>query len=476
LLRLEEWGINLKRNSLKNKIWIYFTFFSIFILTGLWLFQVIFLNTYYEYQKSKELTTIANKVSAAYSSNDFESTLDEIAYRNDVCIEVTSGEILKYSSMNLSKGCLSNQTESYSYEKTFIESGLTKKKYSVINKKFNNKTLVYAMKLENDVYIFINVSLEPLGSTTKILASQLIYVTIIVLLISFLVAYFVSKKISSPITKLKDAASQMSKGNYDVVFETDSDIEELDELANTLNQAREELSKTEELRREFLANVSHDLKTPLTMIKAYAEMVRDLTYNNKEKREDNLNTIIDETERLNVLVGDLLELSKIQSNVDTLKLETIDLNELIFNILGKFKYLEEKEGYKFIYKDNGTMLVEAEKHKLEQVIYNLVGNAVNYVGSDKEVIIDIKYINDAYKVCIIDHGKGIAKEEINFIWDKYYRVDKTHKRNNYGTGLGLSIVKSILLKHNYEYGVTSKKGKGSTFYFIIPKKNISRKS
>ncbi len=459
----------MKPSNLKNKIWIYFTFFSVFILAGLWLFQVIFFNAYYEYQKTVQLTRIADKIEASYNTNTFESVLDEMAFKNDVCIEVISGELLRYSSMSLSKGCLDNSAEAYTYKKTFTQSGLARKKYAIVNSRFKNKTLIYAMHLEDDVYIFINASIQPLESTTKILATQLVYATIIVLLLSFFLAYFVSKKVSAPIIKLKDAALEMSKGNYKVDFASNSDIKELDDLASTLNQAKEELSKTEQLRREFLANVSHDLKTPLTMIKAYAEMVRDLTYQDAEKRTANLNTIIDETERLNLLVGDLLDLSKIQSDVDSLCLESFDLNTLILNILDKFKYLEETKGYQFLYEGQENQMVFADARKMEQVIYNLIGNAINYVGKDKIVQVSIEEVGDTYKVCITDHGKGIDECELERIWDKYYKVDKTHKRNKYGTGLGLSIVKNILVKHNYEYGVHSKKKEGSTFYFVVPK-------
>lgn len=457
----------MKSNSLRNKIWVYFIFFSVCILTCLWLFQVAFLTSYYEYQKKNELNRIASMVEKSYNSADFESTLDEIVYQNGVCIEILSGDSLKYSSFSVSRGCIDSNSQTTAIKKNFLGSGLSKKRYQIMNNRFHNKTLVYALKLDRELYVFINVSLEPIGSTTKILASQLVYVTFIVLILSFFLAYFVSKKVSAPIVKLKDAASKMSQGDYNVVFETKADIEELDELASTLNKARDELSKTDELRREFLANVSHDLKTPLTMIKAYAEMVRDLTYKDPEKREENLNTIIDETERLNVLVGDILELSKIQSDVETLHIEKFDLHQMILNILNKFKYLEETKGYHFIYKNKKSLWIQADLRKMEQVIYNLIGNAVNYVGKDKKVIIDVIEEKNQYKICFIDHGKGIDQEEIKRIWDKYYKVDKTHQRNILGTGLGLSIVKNILIRHNFEYGVDSIKGEGSTFYFKV---------
>ena len=261
----------------------------------------------------------------------------------------------------------------------------------------------------------------------------------------------------------------MSKGDYDIVFDTDNGIDEINELALTLNQARDELSKTDELRRELLANVSHDLKTPLTMIKAYSEMVRDLTYDDKEKRDSNLNTIIDETDRLALLVNDILELSKIQSNVGELNIDSFDINKMIVSIINKFDYLKERDNYIFEYKENKNIMVYADKQKIEQVIYNLIGNAINYVGKDKKIIIKLINNDKKIKVEITDHGKGIDKEELNLIWDKYYKVDKKYKRNNVGTGLGLSIVKNILISHNSAYGVMSKKNKGTTFYFELNK-------
>ena len=460
----------MQSNSIRGKVWLYFVIFSVAILAGLWLFQVIFLSSYYEFKKTVEITKIGSQISKNYGTDEFEDSLDNMTFKSGVCIEIIDSDLVKYSTNSYTSGCVGekNTVDSLSYKKDFVNSNVAKRKYTIINTKFKNKTLVYALKLDEDTYAFINVSLEPLGSTTNILVSQLIYVTIVILMLSFVIAYFVSKKISAPIIKIKNAANEMSKGNYDVVFETGDDITEINELADTLNKARDELSKTDELRRELLANVSHDLKTPLTMIKAYAEMVRDLTYDNPTKREENLNTIIDETERLNLLVGDILNLSKIQSNVESLKIESFDLNEMINAIISKFKYLSDTNNYKFEYKNKDSIIVEADKVKIEQVIYNLISNAVNYVGKDKKVIINTTILKDTVKVEIIDHGKGIDKEEMNLIWDKYYKVDKTHKRNVIGTGLGLSIVKNILIKHDAPYGVDSIKDEGTTFYFELP--------
>lgn len=457
----------MKQSSLKSKIWIYFSIFSVIILACLWFFQIAFLDTYYEYQKKFQLNRIASKVEKAYSGDNFEDVLDEIAYKNDVCIEITASNGDDYFTGMTSKGCFINSN--FNYKRDFINSGDKTKKYELVNGKFNNKTLIYSIKLDNNLYAFINVSLEPVSNTTKILANQFIFVTLVVLILAFIIAYFVSSNISKPIVRLKRSATRMSKGCYDVVFDTNSNITEIDELAATLNSACIELSKTEELRREFLANVSHDLKTPLTMIKAYAEMIRDLTYEDKEKSVKNLNVIIDETERLNLLVGDLLELSKIQANVEVLNKEEFDLNDMIKTIVGRFKYLEETEGYEFIYNNDKSLMTVGDSKKIEQVIYNLISNAVNYVGKDKKVTISIKEVKSGYRVEVINYGNIIKEDELENIWDKYYKIDKSHKRDVVGTGLGLSIVKNILERHNFIYGATSNESDGTIFYFVVPK-------
>lgn len=462
--------MKLKKNSLITKIWLYLIIFSFSILIILWFMQVVFFNSYYEHSKLNDIEKIASKIKNSYKSNTFIDIMDDISFEKGVCIEIISNEIELYSSNSASRGCLpkGDNLELNSYKKDFINSDLEEKAYKSKNNRFLNNSLLYAMRLDDNYYVFINVSLEPSGWVTNILRGQLAYISIIILILSLIIAYFISKKISNPIIKINKAAKKMSKGEYDVVFDTDETIEEINELSNTLSKTCDELSKTEELRRELLANVSHDLKTPLTMIKAYAEMVRDISYKDKKKREENLNIIIDETDRLNNLVNDILDLSKMQANVIELNYEKFNLHTVIKEIINRFKYLEEQDICHFIYENKKDIMINADKAKIEQVIYNLLNNAINYVGEDKRVIIRV-IISDVIRIEISDHGKGIAKKDLNLVWDKYSRLDKNYKRNQNGTGLGLSIVKNILVLHNYNYGIHSIKGKGTTFYFEIPK-------
>ena len=455
------------KSNLRYKIWLYLIVFSLSILILLWLFQVIFLNGYYKWYKTKELINTAQNITETYNEENYEGMLDDISHRDSACIELIKNNKLVYVSNSFNKGCMANAKEDL-YKKDFIESDNTSARYTLKNPRFNNETLVLSFKLNNTTHLFVSASLEPIDATVTILRSQLFYITLIVIILSLVVSYFISRIISNPIIKMKNKAKELAHGNYNITFEN-SDIEEINELSKTLNYACNELEKTEDLRRELMANVSHDLKTPLTMIKAYAELIRDVTHKDKEKMNKNLNTIIEETDRLNILVNDILELSKIRSNSTPLELEEFDLNELIKTIINRYEIYIEKENYNIEYKEKPNTIIKADKKRIEQVIYNLVNNAINYTGDDKKVIINIKEEKQNIKVEIKDTGKGINKKDLEYIWDKYYKVDKTHSRVQVGSGIGLSIVKNILISHDFEYGVETKINKGTTFYFIIPK-------
>ena len=345
-----------------------------------------------------------------------------------------------------------------------------KKEYQLTSRNNDMTTIVYALKLNDERYAFVNASITPVSGITTLITKQLTVMTILALTLAFVLAYFISKHISNPIKEINDKAKDLAKGNFNINFDNDTKITEINDLSKTLNYAKDELSKTDEYRRDLMANVSHDLKTPLTMIKAYAEMSMDLHAKNSEKQKEDMNIIISESDRLTTLVNDILTLSVMQSHLDTLELTEFDLIELTKNILKKYKLYQETENYKFIFNHNvDKLIIKADHKKIEQVIYNLINNAINYTGEDNKVTININSDNKKTLVEIKDTGKGIKEEDIPYIWDKYYKNKKKHKRNLVGTGLGLSIVKNILELHKYEYGVKTKKNKGSTFYFIITK-------
>lgn len=461
------------KNSIRTKIWKYLILFSILILVLLWFFQIVLLPSYYESSKTKELEHVVQSISRSYkkseSQKEFFLEVSNIAHRSGVCIIVS--DVLSntdYATNSLSKECLSEEVLNQ-YKQKFISNHLEKDHFFTINPLFKNKTLVNSLKLDNKFYIFASSSLVPIDSTVSILRKQFILVTILVLILALMVSYFISKKLSAPIIKLTSATKKFGQKKNHQDFEIPDEFFEITELAKTLEYANHEVEQTDQLRKELMANVSHDLKTPLTMIKAYAEMVRDLTYKNKTKREQNLNVIIEETDRLNHLVNDILTLSVMESKMMTLKIEELVLDDFIKSILDRYKIFEEEENYQFRYEGCKNIKIKADSKKLEQVFYNLINNAIQYSKEKKEIEIQVTDQKKDYLIEIKNQGEPIPEEDLKNIWNKYYRSKKDHQRSIIGTGLGLSIVKQILELHNFEYGVISNEKEGTVFYFRIPK-------
>ena len=457
----------MKKNSFKFYLFISLIVFSFLILFIFWFFQITFLNGYYKYFKKNDMLATSREVINSYMSNNNYNELNMIAYKNNICIEIIGDNRITYSS-GASNSCILLDSKAIKKKKVkFISSKDRSINFTAYNYSYNDELLIYGEKLSDGSIIFISTPLRIMGSILNIIQKEFIYCSVVIILISLIAAYYLSRKFSKPIARITKESTKLSRGNYDVNFK-ESAILEINELATTLNNTSVELSKTENLRRELLANVSHDLKTPLTLIKANAEMVKDLTYANENKRNKNLDVIIKETDRLNMLVEDILDLSRAQSKTMKLELKRLNLNELIKSILTRYEVLKEKSGYNIVFNSNKDYIVKADRKRLEQVIYNLINNAINYTGKDKKVMVNLKSKKNVVIFEVIDTGKGIKKEDIDYIWDKYYKADKSYHRVTVGTGLGLSIVKNILTMHNFKYGVETSK-KGTKFYFEIPK-------
>ena len=274
-----------------------------------------------------------------------------------------------------------------------------------------------------------------------------------------------ARKIAEPIVKITKSAEKMAAGNYSIKFEG-GDYLEIQRLASTLTYAGQQISKVDAMQRDLIANVSHDLRTPLTMLKAYAEMIRDLSGDNPQKRNEHLEIIIEETDRLAQLVNDMLDLSKLEDGNQELNYTEFNIRILLEDIVARYEGISKKSDYHISFEPDGDAIVRCDIIKIQQVIYNLINNAVNYTGEDKQIFIKQKNSADCVRIEVSDTGEGIAPEKIKLIFDKYYRSEN-HKREVVGTGLGLSIVKAILKKHEYNFGVYSVVGKGSTFWFEI---------
>lgn len=469
-------------NSLNFRLWVSFAAFAVLLLVLIWSLQIYFLNNYYEEMKIKETNHIANEIRYIFRSNGFD--MDKIkketikmSRNNDLTLIITGnqGEFLAVSSGNARpEQYILKQYLSSIYR---LNEKLNETSFDSVTNisatQGNMRILEFACDIElpdrSNYNIYIFSPLSPVKSTIGILRSQLIYITVIAILLSFLLALFLANKISRPINKITNAAAQMGGGDYDIKFEGGS-YTEIRELADTLTQAESELEKTDRYRKDMIANVSHDLRTPLTMIKSYAEMIRDLSGDNPQKREAHLGVIIDETDRLNALVTDMLNLSRMQMKTLSLDTKLFDIGKTSDFVLNSFNILKESENYKIRYnRSRGPMTVNGDEARIKQVMINLINNAVKYCGEDKEILIDMVRIGkQTVRFSVTDHGEGISPDEIAHVWERYYKSSTHHIRPTEGTGLGLNIVKEILNLHNARYNVISTVGKGSTFWFELP--------
>ena len=319
---------------------------------------------------------------------------------------------------------------------------------------------------ETMIVYFINTSTVPMDSTVKTANTLLWYTGVVVIFNTALLALILAFWITKPIERINETVKQFARYNYNVHF-SGKGYKEVAELSDSLNLA----SKVDNLQKELIANISHDLRTPITLISGYAEAMRDLP---SEMTEENLTVIIDESNRMKALVNDVLDITKIKEGLLPLNTERFSLTEAIETELIRYNALREKEGFQIDFQYDGNAVILADKTRITQVVYNLVNNAINYCGKDKRVVVKQTLTKHHVRISVTDTGEGIPPEQLPLIWDRYYKVDKTHKRASIGTGLGLSIVKEIVAGHAGSCGVQSTPGKGSTFWFELSLENAEQ--
>ena len=497
------------RISISWKLFGYLAVFTFFILIVVWVMQIGLLNYFYSQSKQKELEMTDRLITETLQSDPARlgEVVEECATDYLICVRIfrlAGPKAHQIVSADVSGDCLihhiSNKYMTSLYNEAVMAGGLYTKRVSPDAffythpdamlggegqlphpEKEDFRDKIWKTGLEQNVsmihvrvftgemgetyVLMLNSEMEPLNATVETLKTQFWMIAFILLWGALLLAVLISRNISDPIKKMNRAAKRLAQGGYDADFRTDG-YREIAELSESLTNAAEQLSQNDKLQKELIANISHDLRTPLTMIVGYSEVMRDLP---GENTPENVQVIIDETERLSQLVNDLLDLSKLQAGTRVLNMETINLTELIESTLLRYEKLTQKDGYRIEYTADAAVNVRADRTMLLQVIYNLINNAINYTGEDKLVRVTQSLTGNGQRVrvSVTDSGAGIPPDQIPLIWDRYYKIDKVHRRAMIGTGLGLSIVKQILEAHHTTYGVESKEGSGSTFWFEL---------
>ncbi len=466
---------------MRIKLFANLIFFVLIALVLLWGMQFFLLDTLF-YQISKNhMGNAADRIEEIYTENlpDFSKRVYSIALNNEFCVSVFGADGRLITSADIGGGCIVHNIDDKSlndlYQKAlekggefFHRAGLGGFNHHGLHGKYAVRDRILHISVRQTesgslIMLFDGAS-TPVTILKGAMTVQLILVSLILTVFAAILANRLARNLSRPIADVNRAAKKLVAGEYDVEF-TGEGYREIYELSDTLNQAAKDLKRTDRMKTELIANISHDLRTPLTLITGYCEMMRDIE---GENNPENMQVVLDETARLSSLVNDLIDLSKYESGTQKYEIESVDLDFLLIETVDRYRKLLVGKDYTFVYESVGPTFVQCDKKRILQVIYNLVGNAINYAGEDKTVILRLTDgENGRKRVEVIDHGAGIAKEDLPLIFDRYYKVDKVHSRAVTGTGLGLSIVKNILEGHGAVYGVQSELGAGSVFYFEL---------
>lgn len=426
-----------------------------------WLVLHFSVGIQYQRQVEKELDGAVQSVWEMYGQTDFDTNISFLAGTSSYFIQILSEEggepLLSVNSQGESaRPQQENIADVKLFERLDASEGFCN--YYVEDETHDSQWAVSAVVLANHngnrEVLVISKSMADVDALMDLLTSRYWMITGIVLVLASVISLLLANYFSKPFRHLNKNAVQMAEGNYKTKFVREGPSE-ASKLSETLELAQEEFNRTEQLRRDFMANISHDMKTPLTVIKMYAEMLEDFSGEIPEKRKEHARKIQEEADRLTEFINDSMELARLQSG-------TVQLEESVFamrDVVGEAvsRACAGREDFEFDIFCNRDSAVKGDRRLIERVIYNFVSNAIKYSGPQKRAKVNIRTIQNNVRVEVIDYGIGISKEELDLVWKRFYQV-QPHDRKKTGMGIGLNIVSEILDMHYAPYGVESVPG------------------
>lgn len=457
------------------------------------------LENFYIYSKTNTIKEVYNKINDYYEEPTLEMNLEtelkKIAFRNNFDILIKSDTDLILFSTN--KDFLSNITSIENKYKTYFEERknllYSDEKMTIRKIDDTSNSLNYILlygRLSNGYSLYIRIPIAPIEESVRISNTTLIAIGAITIIISALAASLISRKFTEPILQLNDITKKMAKLDFDQKYrinDSDDEINELgknintmsDKLETTIKQLREtnselekdieEKSKIDEMRKQFISDVSHELKTPIALIQGYAEGLIENVNTDDESRKLYAEVILDESNKMDVLVKQLLELMKLEYGKREFTDKKFNVVELINEVIRKCNVMLEENKIQVIFNETEPVYVYADVFYIEQVVTNYLTNAIKHakeVEGKKQIKITLQNINNKIRVTVFNTGSRIPEEDLNRIWGRFFKVDDSRNRENSGSGIGLSIVKAIQNNYQNEYGVRNTND-GVEFYFDI---------
>lgn len=486
--------IKLKFKSVRFKLFFTMCVVILVIILSLVLINSIVLENFYIYSKTATIKQVYQKVNDYYNTEntnvDLETELKKIAYKNnfDILIKTDTNLIIFTSDREFlsSTYILKDINEIKSKS---IEENETKINVKVTTDEVNNVSYMFLTGiLDNGYVLYIRMPISPIEESVKISNTVLLMIGGITLVVAGIIASFISRKFTNPILQLNDIANKMAKLDFNKKYritDTEDEINELGRSINTMSDKLEatikelqknnielekdieEKSKIDEMRKQFISDVSHELKTPIALIQGYAEGLIENVNSDEESRKFYAEVILDETNKMDKLVKQLLELMKLEYGKREFDNEKFNINELINEVLRKCSVMINEKNIKVYFENKEPIYVYADEFYMDQIITNYLTNAIKHAEEvEKETKIEIKVekVGNKIRVSVFNTGENIPEEDLQRIWGRFYKIDSSRNRQDGGSGIGLALVKAIMNNYQNEYGVKNKKN-GVEFYF-----------
>ena len=486
--------IKLKFKSVRFKLFFTMCVVILVIILSLVLINSIVLEKFYIYSKTATIKQVYQKVNDYYNTEntnvDLKTELKKIAYKNnfDILIKTDTNLIIFTSDREFlsSTYILKDINEIKSKS---IEENETKINVKVTTDEVNNISYMFLTGiLDNGYVLYIRMPISPIEESVKISNTVLLMIGGITLVVAGIIASFISRKFTNPILQLNDIANKMAKLDFSKKYritDTEDEINELGRSINTMSDKLEatikelqknnielekdieEKSKIDEMRKQFISDVSHELKTPIALIQGYAEGLIENVNSDEESRKFYAEVILDETNKMDKLVKQLLELMKLEYGKREFDNEKFNINELINEVLRKCSVMINEKNIKVYFENKEPIYVYADEFYMDQIITNYLTNAIKHAEEvEKETKIEIKVekVSNKIRVSVFNTGENIPEEDLQRIWGRFYKLDSSRNRQDGGSGIGLALVKAIMNNYQNEYGVKNKKN-GVEFYF-----------